>query len=132
MKTNNVFTPVTLTAISILVLIGIGLSVNINSDKVTDEKASATSIVTTPIPSPIPSPLPTKNVLEEEFRIAFIEGCVEGNEANRSYCNCNWEYLMDKYGLARIYEVSVHYEKTNEIPYELMESSQQCINLYKN
>ena len=130
MKTNNVFTPVTLTAISILVLIGIGLSVNINSDKVTDEKASATSIVT--IPSPIPSPLPTKNVLEEEFRIAFIEGCVEGNEANRSYCNCNWEYLMDKYGLARIYEVSVHYEKTNEIPYELMESSQQCINLYKN
>jgi hypothetical protein len=95
------------------------------------ESIKEVKVLVYPTPTIVPTPIPTPiSSLETEFKTAFINGCIDNKESNRPYCTCNWDYLYKKYGMSKIYDLSMKYEETKVLPFELVESSEACSNLY--
>ena len=77
------------------------------------------------------TPLPTfeQSDMVNEFRDEFLGGCIE-EDGDEAYCQCTWDYLYKTQGYNGILDLSVEYLREGDIPSELMEAAEQCIDLY--
>lgn len=64
--------------------------------------------------------------LREEMRATFIKNC-NMEEANRQFCECTWDYLIENYGLDWLVDESLNTYKTGNIPPEVFEAGEACI-----
>ena len=95
-----------------LILIGLTLSKN---DQKTQE--------------PVQQLAPTVTATEERYKEEFMGSCV--SEGLYSYCNCTYDYMFKKEGLAGIMNMSLEYDRTKKLTPLMTEAVSNCGYLVK-
>ena len=65
----------------------------------------------------------------DAYKEAYMEGCLEGGVVSYDYCDCTYEYMVDTYGLSAIMHVAVDYLETDDVPDEMTEAVDYCLNV---
>ena len=83
-------------------------------------------------PTLIPEPTEIK-ITADIFKDSYMEGCTsEGkNPESEPYCNCNYEYMLDKLGQDGVIAEAIEYSKTSKITDTMSEAIKECLPLYK-
>lgn len=91
--------------------------------------AKNTPIVPTSTPITIPTTEP-RTESRSVFREAYMGGCVT-SETSDAYCGCTFDFIVDKYGMDKVVELGLEYQKTGELPSEMVEAAVSCYYLLK-
>lgn len=106
MKKNIIITILATTVVLFVALLIIGLSIEDEPVKQTTNSSSL-----------------------DTFRNNFMSGCNEDGK-NYPYCSCAFYDLMKQNGEDKLLKISMQYAVDGIIPQELIDSANECINLY--
>ena len=70
-----------------------------------------------------PTPISKRDVFKE----SFMEGCLEDGETGYQECSCFYDYLLSRYGLNGILDMEEEMEYSDEIPDEMFEAVNYCL-----
>lgn len=62
------------------------------------------------------------------MREGFIEGCTEGG-GNYEFCKCTYDELDARHTEEEIIDMSIHFQKTGEMPSSFWDAAEKCIHL---
>lgn len=95
------------------------------SVQVTEEVA----FTNTPTPSNTPSPTqrPVESGMVTQMRMEFNNGCV-GGDANYDYCDCVFNYILNKYGESGLIDKALN--NYAELEAATIDGAIQCMHLY--
>lgn len=72
-----------------------------------------------------PEPSKKMSIDEDMLKSNFMEGCnIEG--ANKQFCECTWNYLVDQYGIEWLVDESINTYRTGDIPPEMFKAGKTC------
>ena len=69
----------------------------------------------------------TDLILKEEIRDNFVQACID-EYPDYSYCNCSFDYIYDKVGVAGLFELEDEIVNSDELPKIIKEAINKCLN----
>jgi len=62
----------------------------------------------------------------DEMKDGFMSGCVQ-SPGWYDYCECAYDFLLERHGMTGIMEIGTEYQKTDTLPPEMEEAVYECI-----
>lgn len=97
--------------------------------KPTVKATEAVAFTNTPIPTNTPEPTqrPVESGMVTQMRMEFNNGCV-GGDGNYDYCNCVFNYILNKYGESGLVDMALN--NYAELEAATIDGAIQCMHLY--
>lgn len=68
----------------------------------------------------------TDEELSSIFYDSYMEGCMD-EDVSVMYCDCTYEYLIDKYSEDEVSQMGLDFIITNDIPPAMMDAAESCL-----